>query len=109
VLILYSALSIPLALAMNGGRGPVVGMCGLFASYFNGLWTFGSMDGWMDGISRSVASSSSLACVCGAGLSVATDWLAEWLSSECATLTSGYSMRMAGWPNRNDNRLDGRG
>ena len=68
MLILYSALSIPLALAMNGGRGPVVGMCGLFASYFNGLWTFGSMDGWMDGISRSVASSSSLACVCGAGL-----------------------------------------
>lgn len=81
VLILYSALSIPLALAMNGGRGPVVGMCGLFASYFNGLWTFGSMDGWMDGISRSVASSSSsLACVC-----VVREWswsvcrLAEWL------------------------------
>jgi hypothetical protein len=79
VLILYSALSIPLALAMNGGRGPVVGMCGLFPSYFNGLWTFGSMDGWMDGISRSVASSS-LACVC-----VVREWswsvcrLAEWL------------------------------
>ena len=83
VLILYSALSIPLALAMNGGRGPVVGMCGLFASNFNGLWTFGSMDGWMDGISRSVASSSSsssLACAC-----VVREWswsvcrLAEWL------------------------------
>ena len=43
-------------------------------------------------------------CVNGPGLSVG------WLSgSECATLTSGYSMRMAGWPNRNDNRLDGRG
>ena len=50
-------------------------------------------------------------CVNGPGLSVCrlAGWLAEWLSSECATLTSGYSMRMAGWPNRNDNRLDGRG
>ena len=40
---------------------------------------------------------------------LSTGWLAEWLSSECATLTSGYSMRMAGWPIRIDNRLVGRG
>ena len=33
MVILYSALSIPLALAMmDGGRGPVVGTCGLFPS-----------------------------------------------------------------------------
>ena len=78
-----------------------------FVSFsFNGLC--GRLARWMDGISRSVAassSSSSLACVCvgcvnGPGL---------WLSSECATLTSGYSMRMAGWPIRIDNRLVGRG
>ena len=39
-------------------------------------------------------------CVNGPGLSVclSAGWLAEWLSSECATLTSEYSMRMAGWP-----------
>ena len=46
MLILYSALSIPLALAMNGGRGPVVGMCGLFPSLLMDcvdVW----LDGWM--------------------------------------------------------------
>ena len=66
MVILYSALSIPLALAMNGGRGPVVGMCGLFASL---LMDCGRSARWMDGISRSVASSSSssLACVCVCG------------------------------------------
>lgn len=106
MLILYSALSIPLALAMNGGRGPVVGMCGLFPSLLMDcvdVW----LDGWM-GLADQLllpSSSSSLACVCvgcvnGPGL---------WLSSECATLTSGYSMRMAGWPIRIDNRLVGRG
>ena len=99
MVILYSALSIPLALAMNGGRGPVVGMCGLFPSYFNGQWTFGSMDGWM-GLADQLLLLLLLWLVCvwcanGPGLSVG------WLSgSECATLTSGYSMRMAGWPNR---------
>ena len=65
MVILYSALSIPLALAMDGGRGPVVGMWGLFLSL---LMDCGLLARWMDGISRSVAvsSSSSLACVCGA-------------------------------------------
>ena len=66
VVILYSARSIPLALAMDGGRGPVVGMCGLFLSL---LMDCGRLARWMDGISRSVASSSpspALACVCGA-------------------------------------------
>lgn len=71
------------------------------------------MDGWMDGW-MGLADQLLLLlllrwlvcvwCANGPGLSVG------WLSgSECATLTSGYSMRMAGWPNRNDNRLDGRG
>ena len=52
---------------MNGGRGPVVGMCGLFASYFNGLWTFGSMDGWM-GLADQLLLLLLLwlVCVCGA-------------------------------------------
>ena len=78
-----------------------------FVSFsFNGLC--GRLARWMDGISRSVAaSSSSLACVCVCGV---REWLWKlWLSSECATLTSGYSMRMAGWPIRIDNRLVGRG
>ena len=52
MVILYSALSIPLALAMNGGRGPVVGTCGLCASLLmdcgrSARWMDGWMDGWM--------------------------------------------------------------
>ena len=116
MVILYSALSIPLDLAMNGGRGPVVGMCGLFASL---LMDCGRSARWMglaDQLLLLLLLRLLLWLVCVVrkwSWSVCRDWLAgwlaEWLSSECATLTSGYSMRMAGWPNRNDNRLDGRG
>lgn len=83
-------------------------MCGLFPSLLMDcvdVW----LDGLADGISRSVAACFffffSGLCVCGV-----REWLWKlWLSSECATLTSGYSMRMAGWPIRIDNRLVGRG
>ena len=82
-------------------------MCGLFPSLLMDcvdVW----LDGWMglaDQLLLLLLLLLWLVCVCvgcvnGPGL---------WLSSECATLTSGYSMRMAGWPIRIDNRLVGRG
>ena len=96
MVILYSALSIPLALAMNGGRGPVVGMCGLFASLLmdcgrSARWMDGWMDGWM-GLADQLLLLLLLWLVCvwcanGPGLSVCLSvgwlwlagWLAEWL------------------------------
>ena len=90
MVILYSALSIPLALAMNGGRGPVVGMCGLFASLLmdcgrSARW----MDGWM-GLADQLLLLLLLlllrlllwlVCVVRKwSWSVCRDWLAGWLS-----------------------------
>ena len=82
-------------------------MCGLFLSLLMDcvdVW----LDGWM-GLADQLLLLRLLllwlVCVCGV-----REWLWKlWLSSECATLTSGYSMRMAGWPIRIDNRLVGRG
>ena len=83
MVILYSALSIPLALAMNGGRGPVVGMCGLFASL---LMDCGRSARWMglaDQLLLLLLLRLLLWLVCVVrkwSWSVCRDWLAGWLA-----------------------------
>ena len=82
-MILYSALSIPLALAMDGGRGPVVGTCGLFPSLLMDCRRLARwMDGWM-GLADQLLLLLLLWLVCvwcvnGPGLSVclSAGWLA---------------------------------